>query len=148
MQYNILIPTLLIIVGIAFLLWAGKSFLNQKKFLSNAVSATGVINGYDYSTSSRAQRDSDTESGVAGHVDVTLAAPKIEFTTQSGEQVSVVAKSSTEAKSGEQVKVLYLPDDPQTAQFDDFFPIWGLTIIFAGFGCVFCLIGVALRFLI
>lgn len=148
MEYNKIIPAIVLIIGILFLLLAGSKAIKQMSFVKNAISTVGVINAFDYSTSSRVQRENDSESGFAGSVDVSITMPKVEFTIETGELVSVIAKTSVEAKSGEEVKVLYLPNDYKVMQFDAFFPLWGLIFIFAGFGVILCIVALALRLLI
>jgi len=148
MEFNIIIPAIVLTIGILFLLLAGTKAIKQMSFVKNATSTVGVINGFDYSTSNRIQRENDSESGFAGNVDVSMAMPKVEFNIGTGELVSVIAKTSVETKSGEEVRILYLPSDHNSMQFNEFFLLWGLIIILACFGAIFCLVAVALRFLI
>lgn len=148
MDLSIIIPSMLLILGIGFLLCSTSLYFSQSRFVKQAINTTGIVSGYEYSQSIRSQRDSDTEPGNAGTVTVNHADANIEFMLGTGQRVSVVAKSSTQAQSGESVDILYLPDDPNSMQINEFFPLWGVCIILAGFGAVFCLVALALRFLL
>jgi len=133
----------LICLGLVVVSWAAFKLIQQNKFVANALITKGVVTGINYSTVSRTQRAQDTESGFAGRVNTSNQTEIIQFTIN-GDTIEL-SSGSMQIGLGEEVELLYLPDNPQAAQVNNFFSLWGWIYIVGGFGIIFILIGVFLR---
>jgi len=90
---------------------AGYLYYRELQFLDKAESVTGFVKTYRISE--------DSESGGSSYC------PLIEFTTKSGQTVTLdthVCSDPAPREIGEQVTVLYDPDNIEKHQTDDF---WG-----------------------
>jgi hypothetical protein len=63
--------------------------------------------------------------------------PVVRFTTAAGRTVRFESNVSTSDEIGDEVEVLYDPDDPTDARLSGFLNVWGFSLIFAGIGAVF-----------
>jgi hypothetical protein len=66
--------------------------------------------------------------------------PKIEFTTDSGTQLTFIASVASQRKSyriDDKVKVLYSPDDPEKADLKSFSNLWLFPVFLGMFALVF-----------
>lgn len=133
----------LICLGLVVVSWAAFKLIQQNKFVANALITKGVVTGINYSTVSRTQRVQDTESGFAGRVNTSNQTEIIQF-TMNGETIEL-SSGSMQIGLGEEVELLYLPHNPQAAQVNNFFSLWGWICIVGGFGIIFILIGAFLR---
>lgn len=133
----------LICLGLVVVSWTAFKLIQQYKFVTNAIITKGMVTAINYSAVSRTQRVQDTESGVAGRVNTSNQTEIIQFTIN-GNTIEL-SSGSMQIGLGEEVELLYLPDDPQAAQVNNFFSLWGWIYIVGGFGIIFILIGVFLR---
>ena len=79
--------------------------------------------------------------------DSTTYAPIVEFVTAQGRKVEFRSSTSSNPPAysrGEKVAVLYSPSSPEQAKIDGFFSVWGGTVILAGLGGVFFVIGIGI----
>ncbi|WP_445638238.1 DUF3592 domain-containing protein [Nostoc sp. DSM 114161] len=106
--------------------------LNTRSFVAAAIPAQGTI-------IELVQRWS-TDNGRSSYVYY----PVVQYTTRSGE--STVFESNTGANppqftKGQQVKILYIPDKPDSATIDSWVSLWLSTLILTGLGSIFTLVG-------
>ena len=90
---------------------AGYLYYRELQFLDKAESVIGRVKTYRISE--------DAESGGSSYC------PLIEFTTKSGQTITLdthICSDPAPREVGEQVTVLYNPDNPEEHQTDDF---WG-----------------------
>jgi len=116
------------IIGLGMLVGSFFLYQNTAGFLTSAVEAEGVVIDLVRKRSS----------------DSTTYAPTVRFTTANGTMIEFTSSTSSNPPSysrGEQVAILYLPAQPDEAKIDSFSSLWGGTIILAGIGGVFFLIG-------
>lgn len=116
--------------------------------MRHAIATTGVVVGDQYSEIIRSQGSSDSVSGTAGTVTTHDAKAIIEFTTINGETKTVIAKTGLGEQDSLSVNILYLPEDPQNMQIDEFMAIYGLPLFLSLFGAIFWFVALGLRFLI
>lgn len=135
----------LIVLGLIVVLWSVWKLYQQKVFVDNALKATGVIVGYEYSDGTRIQRENDTESGFAGRVNTTQVSPIVEFTTENNELIKFVSTTSSQQGASEEVEVLYNPANPNENQLNDVFSLWGWVFVIFGFGSISVIIGLIFR---
>lgn len=106
------------ILGALAVVWAALAFRSQRRFLSKALRATGVVQ------SLKAERMKQS----------TVYYPVIRFTTAAG--VTIVATSKTGKGSGyaigQPMAVLYDPANPGDVEIDTFWSRW-LMVIAAAF---------------
>jgi hypothetical protein len=70
--------------------------------------------------------------------------PVVAFDTPAGRRVTFTAPSGRNSRVyeiEERVTVYFDPDDPRTSRLGSFWGLWGSTVVFAGLGAVFLLIG-------
>lgn len=117
----LVVGPLCLVVGIILLVW-------NWIFLSDARSARGkVINLIETSTS-----------------DGTSYKPEIQYAVPGGETYTRTTTWATNPPVyavGDEVDVLYDPDDPGTMVPDSFWSKWLMTLIFLGVGNIFTIIG-------
>ncbi|NQZ06098.1 MAG: DUF3592 domain-containing protein [Algicola sp.] len=135
----------ILLFGVLVLLWTAWKLFDQQRYLVKVLSVTGVITGYEYSDGSRIQRRQDSQSGVAGRVDVAQASPVIEFKTLEGKLITFTSSTTIDLSASYSVPLVYLPANPTEAQIDDFFSLWGWIFVIGGFACIFIFIGSMLR---
>ena len=120
-------------VGLAMLGGSGYSYSSQSDFLTTAKSARGEV----IAMSRRSSDDGDTY------------APVVRFTDDRGVAQEFVSRTSSNPPSysrGEQIDILYAPDNPGDAIIDDFFSRWGLSSILGFMGLIFGGVGGGLLF--
>jgi hypothetical protein len=120
-----------ILLGIGAILLAIAAFLalREQSFLSRAESVTGSVTDFSMSSSS--------DSG-------TSYCPVIEFTTKGGQDVRYYANvcSSPPAYDiGDQVKVIYDPQNPRQVQIENIWIEYLGALIVGGVGLPFFLLG-------
>ncbi|MBU0578288.1 DUF3592 domain-containing protein [Patescibacteria group bacterium] len=110
-------------VGIA-LIAAGFIFLkNTNDFIKQSTSAPGIVidmEGYD------------------------TYKPIVEFITETGEVITFAGSVSSDPPAysvGEEVEVLYIPDNPQRAEIKSFLQLWFMPLIMGGIGIIFFGVG-------
>jgi hypothetical protein len=121
------IGVILVIIGLVQL--AGTAI-----FLGNARSASGTVTDYE-----RVQNQIAFLEGTG-----YLYYPVVEFRAPGGEMIAFSSPSGRPEKAyevGSTVRVLYNPSDAARARIDAFWSIWGRTVVFAGLGVLFFIIG-------
>jgi hypothetical protein len=117
------------LVGAGLLIGAAALAIHTRGFLETAKHAPGTV------IEMIIVRDNDGS--------VTYK-PLVEFTAMNGATVSFASNSSSNPPSyrvGEEVGVLYAPDDANDARIDSFGSLWLGPIILGGIGSVFAAIG-------
>ena len=117
-------------IGAVLLLFAGISYFREQSFLDRAQVVTGTVTDYNLSSSN------DSGSSYC---------PVVDFTTQKGERVKYYANVCSSPPSydiGEQVEVLYDPEDITHAQMNGFWSRYTGVIVLGCIGLPFFLIGV------
>ena len=116
------VPLLMLLIGIVFLSFGYHHGQNSYQLLRASSVAEGTIISIDPFMSSKAGKSSSLQYF-----------PKVAFTTSAGEQIefqSTVTRRADHYKKGDQVRVLYQQDDPQTAVIGSFNDLWALALIF------------------
>lgn len=70
--------------------------------------------------------------------------PVVVFASQDGKEIEFTSPSGSNPPSystGQTVEILYLPTEPQKAEINSFFSLWGLTAILGGMGSIFSAVG-------
>jgi hypothetical protein len=129
-------------ISLAGLAFAVFTFINNAQFWLRSASSMGTVIGEasSMSTSIRGGRTIGTSVSFA---------PKVSFQTATGETVSFLSDVGygelLKYKRGEEIPVLYLPGDPETAKVNSFFQMFVLPVILFGFCAVFWGIGIVMR---
>jgi len=121
------------VIGVGLLAGALFSFVHTRDFAARAVEAQGVV------TDLVRSRSSSRSSGSGSY------SPVVAFETAQGQRIEFTGSLSTNPpayRPGERVRVLYLPDDPYSADIGDFWNQWFLSILLGGMGTVFAAVGV------
>ena len=116
------------LVGIAMLAAAFYFYQGTRSFLETATKTDGTVVELIRSRSG----DSDTYK------------PVVHFVDQKGEGIEFTSSTSSNPPSysvNEMVGVWYDPANPQHAELDGFFSLWGISAIFGGLGAIFFLNG-------
>ncbi len=121
---------ILIAVSVICLVVAGFLYHRTKSFIDQAERVHGTVVDYEvYSGSSS-----------------TMYYPVVEFVTKDGREIvstSNTGSNSTGYKTGEEVRVLYDPDNPEKAKIVSFWQLWLGTFIATALGIFFGLLGAA-----
>ncbi len=113
----------LVLCAVAFFVYQ-----NTQNFLATALTTEGTVVDLVSSYS----RDSTTYS------------PVVEYTTRKGEHISFTATFGSNPPAytrGERVKIYYQESQPERAEIDGLFSLWGLPMILGSIGATFFLIG-------
>jgi Protein of unknown function (DUF3592) len=123
------------IVGGVFFVVGVVILVDTARFVSEADRATGTV--IDLS------RSVDEEGSVT-------FSPVVRFTTAQGRTIEFVSSSSSSSppQQGDDVEVLYDPDDPGDARLAGFFDLWFLPVAFTVLGAAACAIGPLVRRLV
>jgi len=115
--------TFLWFFGVISVWWAVLAFRSQRRFLSKALRATGIVQ------SLKAERMKTS----------TVYFPVVRFTTASGATVTATSRSSKSSgyPIGQPIKVIYDPGDPENLEIDAFWSRW-LFVIVAVFAALLC----------
>lgn len=119
---------LCILVGCGFLANALLIYLRRKKFLATALPAAGAV----------------VEVRVRGIGRNAESVPTFDFQTAEGRaqrSESLMGSGFQSFEVGQAVAVRYDPENPSRAEVDSFAVLWGLTLLRAGFGLVFVIMG-------
>lgn len=125
--YNLL-KYLFALLGAALLVGAIFSYQNTITFLGDALSVPGTVTDLVYSHSSSS----------------TSYYPVVTFADASGQLTQFQSSSGSNPASyrvGEGVSVLYTAGQPDSARIDDFFSLWGVSLIMGIIGGGFFLAG-------
>ena len=139
MGIALVVGLMFFLLGLALVLSAGVVFFRQRKARASAVRGSGVV------------VDLVRRQGRRGW----LYHPVVEFETTSGRRArfeEAVGSNPAGYSTGQQVKVLYQPDDPEKAEIDSFTSLYFypgcLLVIGAGFtllgGCLSVVMGLVL----
>ena len=112
-------------IGVLALIWGAVDFARTVHFVRTAEHATGTV--VDVS------REVDSDGDESFY-------PIVRFTTADGKEFQFKSNSGSNPAShstGDEVDVLYDPDDPDDAQLSGFFDLWLFTIVPFGLGTVF-----------
>jgi hypothetical protein len=123
----------LVLVGVLLLIGAGVAWMRRGQFLSAAVEAPGDVVGHVSSDVSRpappgSSRPIDSAPGRTGS-----SSPIIEFRTREGRLVRFTSGLSS-FEAGQDITVLYLPDNPERAEVKNPFAQTGWILIMAVLG--------------
>jgi hypothetical protein len=124
-------------IGLAMLIGTAYLFYSQNDFIATAKTAQGEV----IDMIRRESRDDGTTS-------YTYAAV-VRFSDDGGVSQEFVNRHSSNPpgySKGEQVQVLYAPDNPGDAIIDDFWGRWGIVAILGFTGSIFSLVGGGLLF--
>lgn len=125
------------LAGFVMLYFSWHTYNSTNKFLETALSTPGVVVDLE-----RRHSSSTSSSGSSG----PTYAPVVEFThPESGETIRFTSSSSSNPPAfdeGEDVTVLYAPDNPDDARIDSFTDLWLLPLILLGMGIIFAPVGI------
>ncbi len=113
------------LVGIGILVGAFSLYRNTSSFVTEAFRSEGTVVDLVASRSNTYR-------------------PTIHFINQEGKKVEFTSSVGTNPPSyskGQKVEILYHPTEPQNAKINDFFSLWGGSVILGGMGGVFFTIG-------
>jgi len=135
---------LLFSLGILALIGAGIAWVRRGQFMAYAVEAKGKVVGHVSSNVSR-----PSSPGTAGPTDsfegrTGSSSPIVEFQTPSGKVIRFTSGLSS-FEAGEDITVLYLPDNPNRAEVKNSFAQTGWILIVAALGVALCGAGLLLR---
>lgn len=109
------------------IVWAVWAFRSERRFLSRAVRATGVVAGITEEHSAR--------GGTSYY-------PVISFTTAAGVPMTVQSKNSKGGcEIGDSIPVLYDPDHPENMQINAMLSRWSVVTIAIALAAIFLVIG-------
>jgi hypothetical protein len=118
---------LVTLFGVAMLIGAYFLYANARSFVTTASRTQGTV------VSLRPQLSNNSRT-YAPVVSFRVGAQQIEFKSTTGSNPPAY-------HIGESVPVIYSPANPYLAKIDSFFSLWGGTVIVAGIGSAFLLIG-------
>lgn len=121
------------VVGLGMLLGSWMAFTSTQKFLENSELSEGTVisNELHYSHDEEGNREK-------------YYYPIVEFQTQEGENVKFEADFGSYPpmyQVGEQISIIYNPQNPTDAQINSFWTLWFVSILLLGMGGVFASIG-------
>lgn len=131
--FRYLVPTLFMLIGIMFLFEGYKRWDNSYTLVDGYVSASGVIVEVVPYLSSRKVGKSTSLNYF----------PDVKYTTAKGEEVVFRSQATSKAdhyKAGDEVNVLYNPNNPQEAVINSFSALWFIALIFASTGVMVILV--------
>jgi hypothetical protein len=118
-----------LILGVLAVVWAVLAFRSERRFLSKALRATGVVE------SLRAERMERS----------TVYFPVIRFTTAAGATVTAESKTSKSSgyPIGQTISILYDPSDPKNLEIDALWSRWFMVVVAIFFALVLFGMGAA-----
>jgi hypothetical protein len=132
-NFTIILSGLFISMGATLLVLAGWMLAKKRAFVRDSVTAPGdvvaLVNIWD--------------GQEVSHF------PKVLFRTESGREVTFQSETGNNPPArrvGEKVRVRYRPDQPQSAEIDSFFSLWGAALLFGLLGGAFTLVGLGMWF--
>jgi hypothetical protein len=118
---SVLWPVCLTLGGLA-VVWAVFAYVLERRFLSRAVRASGVVEAL---TEKRFQRGG------------AMYFPVIRFTTAAGASIRVESHTTQSGiRVGQTVRILYDPRDPTNVEIDTFWSHWAMVIIASSFALI------------
>lgn len=131
MEIALVIGVAFVLLGLALLVSAGVVFFRQRKERATALRASGVV------------VDLARSQGQRGY----LYHPVVEFETASGRKARFqeeLGRSPAGYKAGQEVKVLYQPDNPEKAEIDSGSSLYFFPGCLLAMGAAFTLLGACL----
>lgn len=133
MENLIIGPAVFLIVGTIFTAVGVNRIRQQRRFVATAKTATGTVIeiNEEFQRVNRERR--------------LLKYPVVRFSTLDGQEIEFQSSTGTNPsryRVGDQVTVLYQPDDPQQAEIQSFLSLWCLTIIMLFLGVVSLVAGI------
>lgn len=122
------------LTGIGMLIGAFSSYRNTSSFVKEASRAEGTVVDIVL-----------VDMGVNTRRTSSVYKPTINFVNHEGEKVEFTSSVGTNPPSyskGQKVEILYRPTEPQNAQINDFGSLWSDSIILAGMGGGFFILGI------
>ncbi|WP_199325799.1 DUF3592 domain-containing protein [Nodosilinea sp. FACHB-141] len=107
------------------------TYTNTNTFLKDAIKTEGTVIELI-----RSQSD-----------DSVTYQPVVVFVSQEGEEIEFTSPSGSNPPSyskGQAVEIFYLPNNPQKAEINEFFSLWGLPTILGALGSIFSTVGTGL----
>jgi hypothetical protein len=131
-QQPVWLASVFLLVGLGLGIGAALSFADTIGFERSALTALGKV--------------VELEHQLCGSKDrTTCYAPRVLFTElATGRQVLFVSREAANPPAfrvGEEVTVLYAPDNPETAMVQSFFSMWGVVVILSGVCVIFVAVG-------
>ncbi|WP_013320872.1 DUF3592 domain-containing protein [Gloeothece verrucosa] len=122
------------LLGLGMLFGSWLSFSGTQDFLKNSVSSVGTV------IDLRVKSSYDHDGG-------SIYYPRVSFQTEKAEKIDFESNFGTNPpayKVGQQVPVLYHPDNPDQAQIKSFWSLWFVSILLLGMGGIFTVVGLSL----
>lgn len=108
------------------------SFIGTVGFMRNSQVTTGEVTDFDINT--RREYDENNERWETK----TSSVKEIEFQTEEGETIIFeLTGSDDDARIGESIPIRYKIDNPDDARVNNFFGVWGVSIIMTFMSVVF-----------
>jgi len=124
--------------ALVMLYFSWHTYNATNEFLETAQSAPGIVVDFDTRHSS-----SSSSSGSS-----TTYAPIVEYThPETGQTIRFTSSASSNPPAfdgGEEVTVLYSPDDPEDARIDSFMSLWMMPLILVVLGGIFLPVGLGI----
>lgn len=123
-------------IGGALILVGAIQAIGTLWFMQQAREVQGTVTGYE-------RVEGAAPPFIGGDAGV-LYYPVVTFDTPAGRRVGFTSPSGRNARVydiDEQVTVYYDPDEPETGRLGSAWGLWGRTIVFAGLGAFFVLVG-------
>ena len=133
MFLNYILPLVFLLTGLIFLISAVRNTKKTRIFLAKAHQTTGEVIALETVPSSQPGADQ-----------LETYRPVVAFTDDVGRTVRFESRSSSypaKYSVGENLQVLYLPNQQSEARIYTFSDLWFLTGLFGGLGLVFTLLG-------
>jgi hypothetical protein len=130
MDLPLLVGGLFAAVGAATSIVGARTWTRTREFLRGARTVPGVVVGL-------------VEHQEGGE---DWFFPRVRFTTSEGAEItfeSGMGASGPTPRVGEAVAVRYRPEQPLRAEIESFLALWGTTVVLAGLGATFLLVGCA-----
>lgn len=121
-------------IGLAILLGSWMAYKSSRDFLEKAVSTQGTVVDF---------------VKVRGSSSTTFR-PVVQFITGQGQEVEFISSTGRSRPSftvGQQVDILYLPENPEDAKFNNYSDLWSIALVTGVMGGVFFSVG-AIIFLV
>jgi hypothetical protein len=133
---SLLVGVIFAIAGLSVLTLSGFLFVGSQKFIKNSIVANGTVTEIVQKVS----KGSDNTKSYT-------YSPMVSFTDGSGKEYSFVSGVSSNPSPyhvGDNIKILYSPQNPYDAKIDKFFELWGGVIIAFILGIVFSIVGIGM----
>jgi Protein of unknown function (DUF3592) len=117
-----IVGSVCLVAGLAMFGGGGALWRSHAAFAARALRADGVVTDFTHGRSSK-------RSG-------TIYTPIVTFTTSQGRELQV-AGSGSGYRRGDQVRVLYDPDNPEQAQIDSLMETWFWPLLLGFMGIMF-----------